>query len=229
MGFNFNNYEEEYELFNSQTEEMINMFGLEIKYVKSTNQNLDEIFGEFSHKKFTQDGIEKFFVYPEAFDDFQSIGNTFSKFGFSNTETFNCFVSANGIDSLGYTNPKGECVGDIIVLPNNKKFEITLVDDSPVGTNNMFPYSNKKNVYLLQTKFWSYNGDEKEVSKETTDSNGIVTKVDNLEEFNFATLDELFNTEETKEANKTPKRKIVQKKESSTVVTKKPSPFGDFD
>jgi hypothetical protein len=162
MAWNLNNYSNEYELFNSQTDESIDIYGLTVQYIKTEGQNLDEIFGEYTHKKLKQDGVIDINVLPENAEDFDMIGNTFSKFGFIQTEVFNCYASVSTTDTLGYEDIRTQCVGDIILLPNGKKFEITFVEHEVPGTNNMFTYSNKKNVYMFKAKLWNYNGDEKE-------------------------------------------------------------------
>jgi len=235
MAWNLNNYSNEYELFNSQTEENISMFGLTVTYIKSEGQNLDNIFGEYSHKKLNQGNVFKDVpVLPENNEDFDMLGNTFSKFGFVQTETFHCYISANEADKLGYTDFRREAVGDLILLPNNKKFEITFVDHEVVGTNNMFPYTNNKNVYMLKTQIWSYNGDDKEEGNKVTDENGVETIDDKLDNLNFTSLDELFNTDKSNddipvEEKVTTENKTNQQEEASKINVQKPSPFGDWD
>lgn len=235
MAWNLNNYNNEYELFNSQTEENISMFGLGITYIKSEGQNLDNIFGEYTHKKLNQTNVfNDVPVLPENSEDFDMLGNTFSKFGFVQTETFHCYISANEADKIGYEDFRRQAVGDLIVLPNNKKFEITFVDHEVVGANNMFPYTNNKNVYMIKTQIWSYNGDVKEESTVTTDENGNETIEDKLDNLNFTSLDELFNTDESNDTIPVEKKitsdiKAVQKEESTKINVQKPSPFGDWD
>lgn len=231
MGYNFNQ-NQEYDLFRDLTDEMINLYGLEVKYVKSENQNLDMVFGEYSHKKLKQDAVVSMFVYPENSEEFDGMA-VFGKFGFIQNETFNCFVSAKSLEDLGYDSPRTQCVSDIIVLPNGKKFEVTFVEHEVKGVNNMFPYANQKNVYMLKTHIWKYNIDEKEAPVKTTDVDGNVTTTDNLPEFDFTKLDVVFNTD--REDNdvplvdkKVPERVAEQRKEAS-FVTKRPNKFGDWD
>ena len=232
MGYNFNNYTEEYSLFRDMTEEQIDLFGLEIKYVKSTNQNMDMIFGEFTHKKLKQDGVVSMFVLPENSEEFDGM-SVFGKFGFIQNETFNCFVSAKTLEKLGYESPRTQIVGDIIVLPNGKKFEVTFVEHEVKGMNNMFPYANQKNVYMMKTHIWNYNIDEKEAATEVVDTAGNVTITDNLSEFDFTKLDIVFNTDKQDNSvpavdKKIPERILTQKEEAS-FVTKRPNKFGDWD
>jgi hypothetical protein len=205
MAWNLNNYDNEYELTNSQTEETIDIFGLQIKYVKAKGQNLDEIFGEYTHKKLNQDSTLLINVLPENSEEFDMLGNTFSKFGFVHTETFNCYISSNTSDNIGYEDIRSQAVGDIIVLPNGKKFEITFVEHEVPGANNMFPYSNKKNVYMIKSKLWNYSGDVKEEATEELDENNEVIETDNLGEFNFTKLDDIFNNTDKTNEDETPK------------------------
>ena len=236
MAWNLNNNSNEYQLFKDQTAEVIDMYGLGIQYVKSENQNIDKIFGEFTHKKLTHDGVlNNIMVLPENSEDFDMLGNTFSKFGFIQTEMFNCYISSNTAEKIGYENFRVEAVGDIIVLPNNKKFEITFVEHEVQGNNNMFPYSNQKNVYMLKAKIWNYNGDEKEEGVIVTDEEGNESLDDKLENFNFTSIDTLFNIPETEPEEPTTEEPVVAetkedvKEESVKINIQKPSPFGDWD
>jgi hypothetical protein len=247
MAWNFNNYSNEYDLFASQTNENIDMFGLTVQYIKADGQNLDEIFGEYSHKKLTQEGVLDINVLPENAEDFDMIGNTFSKFGFINTEMFNCYASASTTDTFGYENIRTQCVGDLIVLPNGKKFEITFVEHEVQGTNNMFPYTNNKNVYMFKAKLWNYSGDEREngVDVPALDEEGLpildidgneTTVVDDkLNQFDFTSLDDVFNSELNEETEVTEvkteepiKRVKTQNTEADKIEVESTDVFGDW-
>ena len=242
MAWNLNNNDNEYDLFNSQTDEMIDMFGLVIKYVKTEGVNLDEIFGEYTHKYIKQDSLIEMSVLPENSEELEQLGNTFGKFGFLNTEMFNFYISKTTADKLNYSNIESMAVGDIAVLPNGKKFEITFVENEVNGTNNMFPYTNEKNVYLLKAKLWSYNSDEKEKPTTVVDENGDEQIKDTLNDFDFSGLDEIFNNSEnlveevtddvTNEVTTTKidnKRLKVQKEEVEKIDIVKGDVFGEWD
>lgn len=224
MAYNFNNYAQEYKLFNSQTDEIINLYGLECKYIKTKGQNLDLIFGEYSHKQLTQAGVKKFYVLPESNENFDQVGGVFSKFGFTNTETFNFFLSANNAEKLNYTDLRAEAVGDILVLPNGKKFEVTYVDIEVPGTNNMFPYLNNKNVFLFRAKMWFYNSDKKEEV--------LPNSEDNLSEFNFTELDSIFTNDDTTVPS-TPEKPVKERlrkqdKEAEKIKLDSKDVFGEW-
>jgi len=212
MPVNLNNIQSEYNLYSEQTEELIDIYGLTVKYVKSDNQNLDEIFGEYSHKKLNQNDVYEVNVMPENSENFDVLGNTFSKFGFTQTETFNCYIHKNQIKKFNYDDVRSQCVGDIIILPNNKKFEITFVEHEVQGLNNMFTYSNEKNVYMFKAKLYNYNGDIKEKSNEIEE--------DKLQEFNFTKLDEIFNVNDDNTSSNENQKEIIKKSKRSKNIKK---------
>lgn len=222
MAMNLNNYTNEYKLFEDQTDEIIQIYGISIDYIKTKGMNKDDIFGEYTHKHINQNSIIKNMpVLPENSEEFETLGNTFSKFGFTQNEVFNCYMSARNTDTIGYENIRTESVGDIIILPNGKKFEITFVDNEVKGTNNMFTYTNNKNVYMFKTKLWSYNGDSKEEDEDN----------DKLSNLDFSTLDELFSTDKKDddvqpEDKKVPSRVIKQNKEKTDIKLEKTDVFG---
>lgn len=234
MAWNLNNYENEYELFDSQTEEQIDMFGLTVSYVKAEGVNLDEIFGEYTHKKLLQNNILEVNVLPENSEEFESLGTTFSKMGILNTETFNCYISRAHAEKIGYEDIRTEAVGDLLVLPNGKKFEITFVDHEVRGTNNMFPYANQKNVFMLKAKIWSYNSDSKEEGSVVTDLDGNESIEDKLETFNFTSLDEIFTNDDTTppaegETKPEPKKRLkTQDEEAEKLHVDTSDVFGEW-
>lgn len=238
MRMNLNDYSNEYEMFNEQTSEIIDMYGVPVTYVKSKNVNFDAIFGEYSHKKLHQDNVyHNVMVLPENPDSYDvgvDFGNLFTKFGFINGEVFHCYISSYTVDSMDFTNFRIDAVGDIIMLPSGKKFEITYVSHEPVGANNKYPYANAKNVFMLKTKMWFYNADEKEEAVPTTDSNGVETIDDKLEKFDFSKMDVIFNVDKNDESipepeKVKPERIVVQEEEATKIAVKKPNVFGDWD
>lgn len=238
MRMNLNDYNNEYEMFNEQTSEIIDMYGVPVTYIKSKNVNFDAIFGEYSHKKLKQDGVYKdVMVLPEnaeAFDVGVDFGNLFTKFGFINGEVFHCYISSYTVDRLSIDNFRINAVGDIIMLPSGKKFEITYVAHEPVGANNKYPYANAKNVFMLKTKMWFYNADEKEDAVPVVDNNGVETINDQLEKFDFSKMDILFNTDKNNDSipeseKVVPERIVQQEAEAKIVKVKKPTVFGDWD
>lgn len=233
MRMNLNDYDNEYEMFNEQTSEIIDMYGVPVTYIKSKNVNFDDIFGEYSHKKFDQVNVFKNIMVmpqnPEAYDVGMDFGNLFTKFGFLQGEVFHCFISKSTIERMGFTNFRIDGVGDIVMTPSGKKFEITYIAHEPAGANNKFVYENAKNVYMIKCKVWFYNADEKE-TVDTTNPN----IEDKLEKFDFSKMDIIFNVDKNDdtipEAEKVkPTRIVTQNTEAEKIKVKKPNIFGEWD
>ena len=235
---NLNDYNNEYQMFNDQTAEIIDMYGVPVTYIKSKNVNFDSIFGEFSHKKLVQDGVFKDIMVlpenPEAYDVGVDYGNLFTKFGFMHGEVFHCYISSYSVDAMGFENFRVDAMGDLIMVPSGKTFEITYISHEPVGANNKYAYDLKKNVYMIKCKVWFYNGDEKEDGKTVVDENGIESIEDSLNKFDFSKMDIVFNVDSNNddipvEEKVVPVRKSEQETEAKAIKIKKPTVFGDYD
>lgn len=160
MGYNFNNYSNEYALSGRLTNELINLYGFNVNYIKTIKVNLDRIYGEITNLRADNDSVYNLSVYPENTAGFNDQNDILSKFGIMSFDSINLFVSYSGYSEIYPDDNFKNGVGDLIVLPSKKVFEITEIDNQVAGVNNMFVYNNQKNTYLIKCKPYNFNHDE---------------------------------------------------------------------
>ena len=149
MGFNFNSAPE-YSLNTSLTTEMISLYGVETKFLVVERINRDDVvFGDYSHLKTDNTQIFDMTMLPENSEDWDESGYRLTEFGLTNFENISLFVAKASFD--GVLELK-EIVGNLIIFPNNKIMEITDVDATTPGINNLFTYNDTKSVYKLICK-----------------------------------------------------------------------------
>lgn len=140
MGFNFNS-QPEYSLNQSMTEEMIDLYGVLLKYVKTTKVNEDiSVFGDFSHMKPDGSDIIELHGLPENSDDWDSSGPLLTSFGLIDTHNISLFVAASIFPDYK------SIVGNLFIFPNGKIMEISDIDFIVPGVNNLFTYADQKTV-----------------------------------------------------------------------------------
>ena len=155
MNFNFTQ-QPEYSLNSSLINEVINLYGIQIKLLEIKKINKDDlVFGDFSHLKTDSTKIHTFNVLPENTEDWDSAGYKFTDFGFLNFENITLFAHRDSFATIGMSNIT-KIIGNLIVFPNNKIMEITNVDFVVPGINNMFTYNDVKSVYMLVCKPYSF-------------------------------------------------------------------------
>ena len=64
MNLNFSN-QPEYDLNKSLIKEVIDTYGIKIKFLKTEKINIDNVLGDFSHMKTDKDKIFEMFALPE--------------------------------------------------------------------------------------------------------------------------------------------------------------------
>lgn len=204
MAWNLNNKPNEYNLSGKLTAEFIDIYGLEVSYVKTEKVNPDVILGEFTHLRANDNDVFRVNVYPENTAGFDNNNDILSKFGILNFDSINLFISST---SMGRLYPDGfvqKGHGDIIALPSGKVFEITDIESQVMGLNNMYTYDNQKNVFMLKCKPFNYNRDE------------IITS-----DINLGSLADVFDLEEQS------LEKSAQEAQSTSIPTLDPV-FGDL-
>ena len=243
MNFNYStdsSHNNEYELFRSTTEELINLYGIRIKYIITEKINQDNIFGEHSHIRVDNENVHEFFAKPEETDQWGGEGDLFSKFGLQNLDTISVFVSREDMEKIhpeivqreGKTTIENLPHGNLVVFDSNKIMEVTdmkLAGDFG-GRNNVYDSNLIKNVYKLTLKTYIANRDDYSAAEDISNS-------DEVEYEDFGNLDSIFNGEEEnrEEQNHRAEEEIL---EDETIypneVRKKPvrekeeNPFGDF-
>jgi hypothetical protein len=245
MSFNLNLYDDsydgEYELFRSTSEELINMYGVPIKYLITEKINQDHIFGEHSHIKIDNESVFNMFAMPSATDMWEGDSNIFSKFGLESLDVISIFISRTDFENIHpeITNREGKATvdnmpyGNLVVFNNNKIMEVTNVElaSSEHGNNNVFTSDRDKNVYKLTLKSYLFNHDDTSKGTEITESD----KFDYEED--FGNLSKIFDSEEENKENvKHRAEEIVMedetiypskvKKKPVRIKTEEANPFG---
>ena len=204
MNFNLDNNFNEYELFNSQTQELINLYGILLKFIKVDRVKNDYIFGESKSIKADGKNIFEMFGLPQEVDNWDGDWVLSSNFGLENQKNIFFVISAADIEKIfpdiQSKNSKGFdfIIGNLIMLPDGKLMEISDFVFEVQGGNNLFPYSNKKNVFgILCKPYYSNHDDLSELQTETIkeEEPEIYESVESLEEL-FSTEQE--NNEEIK-------------------------------
>lgn len=191
MNFNIS-AKPDYKLQSDMTHEMINLYGVLVKFMKVTQQNVDSaVFGDFSHMKSTSDSYN-IYALPENSDEWNDIGVNFSDFGMLNTENINLFVSRKSIDSIfpDFDSGKGfsHILSNLIILPNNKIMEISNIQFEVPGVNNVFTNNDTKNVYKLTCV--TFNN---KVIQEIPKSTVVPASQPNVNNTEYDKLDKYFN------------------------------------
>lgn len=157
MNFNFSN-QPEYELNTSLIEEMINLYGILVKFLVTEKINKDDnVFGDYSHLKSDNNKIYDIYMLPENTEDWDQGDYGFTNFGLTNNETITLFAAKSSFDPIPDTiDDPLDVVGNLIVLPNNKIMEITHQQATVPGVNNLFTYNDTKSVYKLTAKPYDF-------------------------------------------------------------------------
>lgn len=154
--FNFNNKANEYETFGKITDELIKLYGVKVKYIKTQFVDVDKVLGDF--KNYKSDEILECMLLPATPEGFDSHNNFLSQFGIINLDSMDFFLSIYELNKIH--SEFNKCIGDLIILPSNKVMEITNIISQVPGINNMFLYDNQKQVYQITCKTYNYNHDE---------------------------------------------------------------------
>ena len=230
---NLNYRSNEYELIGSQTEELIRIYGLKIKWIFTEKVKQDSIFGEFSHFKADNTSAFEIYAMPENTDDFDDIERLQTQFpGVLGDGTLNLFISKitarnlmqkslntqNQIDITAMDNTIQKLHGSLIILPAGKIMEVTKIDLDAVGGNNQFLNAIDKNVFLVHCKTYVHKtANEISVDTQIKDSESLDTgKTPDM----FDTLDKYFD--------EMVKRNETQKEEASKRFDKTDPVFGRF-
>lgn len=153
MNFNFTQ-KSEYQLNTSLAEEMIRLYGVLTKFMLMERINKDDnVFGDYSHLKSDSNQIFDIYMLPENSEDWDTDNFSLTSFGMVNFENVSLFVAKSSFDSIAEF---GKITGNLIVFPNNKVMEVTHVDATVPGINNLFTYNDAKSVYKLTCKPYDF-------------------------------------------------------------------------
>ena len=157
MNFNFSK-QPEYQLNTSLIEEVIKLYGILVKFLVTEKINEDKtVFGDYSHMKSDNNKIYDIYMLPEASEDWDVGGYGMSQFGLMSLENIVLFAAKSSFDpNPDNIEDQHEILGNLIVLPNNRIMEITNVEITTPGVNNLFTYNDAKSVYALTCKPYDF-------------------------------------------------------------------------
>lgn len=155
----------EFDLYNDAVDEVIEQFGIPMKYVERTLIDNDGgIFGEDRQSYFKNAFDIK--LYLESYTQFEGNGDMFSKFGLTVDDRATFSIQQNKFKVATGITPK---VGDLLYFPfNDRLFEIIHVEDE----NDFFYNFGKQMIYKFNVKKFEYTGEEMDTG---------ITEIDDVE------------------------------------------------
>lgn len=150
--FNFfgDDAQNEYDTYNNNTFEFIEMYGIPVKYLPRTAVHQDDLFGEDGLS--TYDEVIECKMYLEDQTIFGGGGDVFARFGLEVDDTLKLKIQQNYIKTLLGDVPE---IGDLIQFTfNNDIFEITHVEDEEI-----FYIAGQQTTYTLSAKRFEYSGE----------------------------------------------------------------------
>lgn len=144
----------DYRLQADMTHEMINLYGLNIKFLVVTKVNRDvTVFGDFSHVKIDNKKVFSVYAMVENTDEALNQNVAFTQFGYYTTASVNLFISRKSMERIF---PKiydskgiGDVIGNLIILPSGGIVEVTDCQFEVPGVSNLYTNIDNKNVYRL--------------------------------------------------------------------------------
>lgn len=137
--------------YESSIDEVISLYGFNAKFVPVDMVGLDWVFNDYNHLKSNAEDVIDIKVLPMDTTDYTSNGYNLSEFGFLNNTTIDLIISKNTLKMF----KDWRVVGSLLVLPNNKRLEITSLDMYVNGINNLFVFNNDKSAYRLSCVTYS--------------------------------------------------------------------------
>lgn len=160
----------DFDLLNNQTHELIEAFGIPVKYIPLEVQNHDYILGEDILGGFTD--YHEVNMFLENFSDFNGSGDLFAKFGMTVDDQMTLIIQKNYIDNLLEREP---LPGDLIWFEFNDMFmEVFNVDPEKAS----FYHVGKQVSYLIECRKWEYNSEDIQTGDTEVD------QIDNIEDVN---------------------------------------------
>ena len=191
MNFNITR-SKEYELIGRLTSEYIRLFGLRCRYYVTDKLGSNKILGENSRISYDPKKSYEIYIAPSNTENWDG-GSVFSSFGFQNQETLVGFIS---VDDIKKIHPKifkkegrdfDSILGDIVIFDSGKIMEVTSFSPYSEGSmNNLYAYSDDKNVYKITLRTHIDQNDDitelKSLADEDIEIKEDLVKVENLEE-----------------------------------------------
>jgi hypothetical protein len=150
----------EYDTYNDNTFEFIEMYGIPVLYLPRTAVKQDELFGEDVMSTYSE--VVPCKMYLEDQTIFGGGGDVFARFGLEVDDTLKLKIQQDYIKSLLGDVPE---IADLIQFSFNKDlFEITHVEDEEI-----FYINGKQTTYTLSCKRFVYSGEIMETGETTID------------------------------------------------------------
>lgn len=160
--FNLNNSRKpEYNLNETLSNEVINIYGIQCKWLYSERVNEDFVFRDFSHFKVGTDYKDVTLMPQETISWEGDVA--YNNFGFYNQWTQQLFISKADMlnlypDYLDKGNPsRSKVVNSLLITPSSTILEVTHVESFTEGVNNVWGYADDPSTYKLTVKIYSNN------------------------------------------------------------------------
>ena len=140
----------EWSIYNNNSHEFIEMYGIPVLYLQRKEVNYDELFGEDSSSKFDSAVALKMYL-----EDFYTFGSdVFSKFGLQSDDSIKLKIQQEHI--ISELNGEEPEIGDLI------KFEFTdiLFEITFIESEELFYVNGKTIIYRLDAKKLDYSGEQ---------------------------------------------------------------------
>jgi len=141
------------------------MYGIDVKYLPRTQENLNKFFGEDQSTKF--ENAYEMVVIPEGLSSYNEGSDLLGKFGFSSNYTITLFIEKERFveeTNNALTRPR---IGDLIWIPTfNCFFEITYAND-----REEFYHLGKTYVFKMEVSQWRYSHEEISTGDPDVDDN----------------------------------------------------------
>lgn len=175
----FNETNQEYDIYNDNTKEFIEMYGIPVLYLPRTAVKEDTLFGEDTLSTYSE--VIECKMYLEDFITFGGARNMYSQFGLEIDDTMKLKIQQDYMkELLGDEVPK---ISDLIQLKfNNNIFEIVHVEQEEI-----FYLLGKTTTYTFNCKKLEYSGEIFNTNNVDTDIINNETKAgidDSIQDFN---------------------------------------------
>ncbi len=195
----------EVNLYKNLIDEVIEMYGIPVKYLFVEKMNKNQVFKDFSHLELNPEiETKEIYLLPEDASDWEG-DVVFNQFGFYNQWTQHLFISRDKVLELypdfDEEHGRSKMVNNLIVTPSSTVLEITHVETYSPGINNLWGFSDRTSVYRLSTKIYDNNIadniDYKDTMTISEDPEGSENQEDVIFSENIeidTSIDEFFNS-----------------------------------
>ena len=162
MAFNLNTSRKpENSFYKTMIDEVIEMYGIPVKYLYADKINPNEVFKDFSHLSVNPEIRSKdIYLLPEDSSDWEG-DVVYNNFGFYNQWTQHLFISRLEVLELypdfDFENGRSKLTNNLIITPSSTVLEITHVETFDPGINNLWGFADRTSVYKLSVKIYDHN------------------------------------------------------------------------